>query len=733
MKLKKIKYPFWGFLLCILSAFLFLAFATFNYKDNALFYFSSENIVSNNLFGSFGANIASLLFYLFGYAFYVQIIFGFYLSYLFFRKKSLIKHLDKIFYFQLLFLSSVLFLQVNFSRGGLLGLHLDNLLKLIFDSFLIKFVSVIFTMISILLVTNCSFVSLVGFFAKAFSFMSFVYKKAQPVLKFFYNIVCKMFSFFKVVYKWFYSLLSEKLFAKGDPEYLYEEQDFWEPYNNVQQSNSLNKQEVLNIVPIAPVNASKQKDVIEKEIVDKISYKLPNLQIFTAIKEVDEDKKIYEDLQNRAKVLEDKLAKFGVYGKVKTIEYGPVVTLFEYAPNVDTKISKIIALEDDLALALEALSIRIIAPIPGKPYVGFEVANKTPRTVHFSNIVHSKEFKKFNGELPLILGQDSIGRNIVVDLFKMPHLLVAGSTGSGKSVALNAMLASLLCKHSPDQLKLILIDPKRLEFAGYQDIAHLLFPIVTQPKKAVDVLKWLVSTMEQRYEFMAKKGVKNINDYHLMYDPEKTDMPFIVLVIDELADLMMTTGKDVEILIARIAQMARAAGIHMIVATQRPSVDVITGLIKVNFPSRISFRVVSKIDSRTILDSVGAEKLLGRGDMLFLNSNSSSLERVHGAYVPNKEIINLVEYIKSEREPEYIELNVLNAAVNSDDVEDDMLYEIVDFLQEVDEVSISFLQRKFRIGYNRSARIMEQLEDMGYILPADGSKMRKVVKNSEMK
>lgn len=731
MKLRKIKYPFVGFLLSTLSIFLFLSLITFNYKDNSLFYFSSGNNLSTNFFGSFGAYIASMLFYLFSYSFYIEVIFGFYMSYLCFKKEKFIKNLDNVFYFQMLFLSSSLFLQVNFAQGGLLGFYLNNLLKSIFDSFLIKFVAIIFVMISMLLVTNCSLVSVAKFFVKFLNLLSFAYAKFKPVLKYAYNFACKVTSILKFLYKWFAVLLSEKFFSNGDPEYLYEQQDFWQPYQQEEQPNLVNKKEVLN--SDVDINVKNESVVIKKEMIDKISYKLPNLEIFTAIKEVDEDKRIYEDLQKRAKILEDKLEKFGVYGKVKTIEYGPVVTLFEYSPNVDTKISKIIALEDDLALALEALSIRIIAPIPGKPYVGFEVANKAPRTVHFSNIVHSKEFNKFSGELPLILGQDSIGRNVVVDLFKMPHLLVAGSTGSGKSVALNAMLASLLCKHSPDQLKLVLIDPKRLEFAGYQDIAHLLFPIVTLPKKAVDVLKWLVNTMEQRYEFMAKKGVKNINDYHLMYDPEKTDMPFIVLVIDELADLMMTTGKDVEILIARIAQMARAAGIHMIVATQRPSVDVITGLIKVNFPSRISFRVVSKIDSRTILDSVGSEKLLGRGDMLFLNSNSSSLERVHGAYIPNKEINNLVEYIKSERAPNYIELNILNAAVNSDDIDDEMFYEIVDFLKEIDEVSISFLQRKFRIGYNRSARIMEQLEDLGYILPADGSKMRKVIKDAEMK
>jgi S-DNA-T family DNA segregation ATPase FtsK/SpoIIIE len=310
----------------------------------------------------------------------------------------------------------------------------------------------------------------------------------------------------------------------------------------------------------------------------------------------------------------------------------------------------------------------------------------------------------------------------------MPHLLVAGSTGSGKSVALNTMLISLLCNQSPDQLRLILIDPKRLEFAPYADIAHLLFPIVTDPKLAAPVLRWVVKEMEGRYQKMAERGARNIFDYRKLLKPNDEPMPTIIVIIDELADLMMTAGREIEDLIARIAQMARAAGIHMIVATQRPSVDVITGLIKVNFPSRISFRVTSKIDSRTILDASGADKLLGRGDMLFLDSSQTGLQRVHGAFVSDAEIAQVVAHIKKERAVQYLDINTVCPKEDAGDEQDDMFNQVCDFLYEIDEVSISLLQRRFRIGYNRSARIIEMLEARGMIAPSYGGKTRKVLK-----
>lgn len=440
-------------------------------------------------------------------------------------------------------------------------------------------------------------------------------------------------------------------------------------------------------------------------------------------------------LDEQAAILEEKLAQFGIKGRVVKVHPGPVITMFEYKPESHIKLSKILALEDDLAMALQAVNIRILAPIPGKAVVGFEVANKVRKPVLLANIFHSAAWTKFEGNLPLILGENTHGEYIVVDLATMPHLLIAGSTGSGKSVAVNCMLVSLLCARSPEQVKFIIIDPKQIEFSGYEDIAHLLFPIITDCKKAVPVLKWLVSAMEERYEMMAEYGVKNIFEYQKLAKErgDLEDMPFIVLIIDELADLMMTTGKDVEDLIARIAQMSRAAGIHMVVATQRPSVDVITGLIKVNFPNRISFKVTSKIDSRTILDEMGAERLLGKGDMLFLDAKDPDVKRIHGAYVSNKEIQFLVNHIKDQQKVSY--LNVVDLLVDEQahdmllDTDKELYQEIVSVVKSCDLISISMIQRRFRIGYNRSARIIDALQADGIILPSDGGKMRRVVKN----
>lgn len=429
--------------------------------------------------------------------------------------------------------------------------------------------------------------------------------------------------------------------------------------------------------------------------------------------------------RERARNLESKLALFGITGKVLSITAGPVVTLFEYEPARDVKVSKILTLEDDLSLALEAHSLRIIAPIPGRSVVGFEVSNSNRQIVYFSDIIAGQAFKKHKGVMPLIIGSDTIGNDVVVDLVEMPHLLVAGSTGSGKSVALNSMLTSMLCKAHPDEVQFILIDPKRLEFAAFADIAHLLFPIVTEVARVPLVLRWAVKTMEERYQLLATAGVRHVSEYHKKYGIAA--MPYMVIVIDELADLMMTSGRDVEELIARLAQMARAAGIHLIIATQRPSVDVITGLIKVNFPSRIACKVISKVDSRTILDCSGAEKLLGKGDMLFLNQKGI-LARVHGAYVKDSEITSVVEYIKKQRPVVYQELNL---AAEGDDVtydEDPLYSDVVDFVTTLPQVSISLLQRRFRIGYNRSARLIDTLEARGVLMPADGGKFRKVLR-----
>lgn len=470
-------------------------------------------------------------------------------------------------------------------------------------------------------------------------------------------------------------------------------------------------------------------------------FKLPDATLFTAPREKKAPAGLAQEVAARAQSLEEKLLHFGVKGKVTAVKTGPLITLFEYKPEIDSKISKITALEDDLAMALTATSIRILAPIPGKDVVGFEIANAVRQDVYFAEVLASQEYREAKAILPLIFGVDVVGKSVVQDLVRMPHLLVGGATGSGKSVGLNAMIAGLLNAMTPDHMKLILVDPKRLEFTPYADVPHLVFPIVTEPARASSVLKWVCQDMESRYETMAKAGVRNIQEYHRLFEDGNTAvdrdgnrlprMPFLVVVIDELADLMMVAGKEVETAIVRIAQMARASGIHMIVATQRPSVDVVTGLIKVNFPSRIAFRVSSKVDSRTILDLQGAEKLLGRGDLLYLNASSPDVSRIHGAYVSDKEIHNLADWWREQQEPMYLDLNEVLKATGDQKIEDyqDELYkDVLEFVKTNDEVSISMIQRYFRIGFNRSARLIEKLELDGIIAPAQGAKPRKVLR-----
>jgi DNA segregation ATPase FtsK/SpoIIIE-like protein len=414
------------------------------------------------------------------------------------------------------------------------------------------------------------------------------------------------------------------------------------------------------------------------------------------------------DLDKKGRLLEEKLAYFGIQGKVVSAVAGPVVTVFEYKPAHDVKVSRVLACEDDIALALKALSVRCRAPIPGKSVIGFEVAYPQRKQVFLANIVDHGVKKEL--ALPLALGVDIVGQPLVVDLRSVPHLLVAGATGSGKSVALSSMIVSLLLSRTPHELKFILIDPKRLEFSLYAEIPHLIFPHITEPGEAVSALAWLVDEMERRYEKLAVAGARSLEEYRA----RTNDMlPYIVVCIDELADLMMTAPRDVECSLTRLAQMARAAGIHLIVATQRPSVDVITGIIKANFPTRIAFRVVSKIDSRTILDASGAEKLVGKGDFLMLDS-AGMLTRAHGAYVGTDEIEAVVRAAKQWM-PNYIEWPRKPTHEGGDSV---LRGQVEKIILECDELSISLIQR----------RIMEELEIQGRVLTQPGSKMKRVVR-----
>jgi len=431
--------------------------------------------------------------------------------------------------------------------------------------------------------------------------------------------------------------------------------------------------------------------------------------------------------------LEEKLNDFGVYGKVSGISPGPVITTYEYEPAPGVKINKVVALADDLALGLKAESVRIVGSIPGKAALGIEIPNRQRQVVYIRDILAGEEFQKSVNKLTIGLGMDVVGQPVTANLAKMPHLLIAGATGAGKSVAVNTIICSFLMKATPEEVRMLMVDPKRIELSCYEGIPHLLHPVVVDPKMASRALQWAVREMERRYQLMEEQRVKSIATYNEQVD-EEGRLPLIVIIIDELADLMMVSSKEVEDSVARLAQMARAAGMHLILATQRPSVDVLTGLIKANFPTRMSFKVSSKIDSRTILDSSGAEHLLGAGDMLFLPPGSSRLQRIHGAYITEAEIGRIVNFIKEQRPVVYDEsvVKVVETPPESEDGEaeddfDEKYDEAVAFVCETGQASISMVQRRLRVGYNRAARMIETMEKEGIVGPADGSKAREVL------
>ena len=444
-----------------------------------------------------------------------------------------------------------------------------------------------------------------------------------------------------------------------------------------------------------------------------------------------------EEVAQNAMMLEHVLSDFGITAKVVNATQGPTVTRYEIEPAPGVKVSRIVNLTDDIALNLAAQHIRMEAPIPGKSAIGIEVPNKTTEAVHLRDVLDCSDFKDARGGIPVGLGKDIAGKPVITDLAKMPHLLVAGTTGSGKSVCVNTLISSILFSRKPEEVKLLLIDPKMVELSIYNGIPHLMAPVVTDMKKAAAVLRWAVREMEARYKAFATSGKRDIKSYNEAHP--KAAMPLIVLIIDELADLMMTAPDDIEESISRLAQMARAAGIHMVLATQRPSVNVITGSIKANVPSRISFAVGSQIDSRTILDMAGAEKLLGKGDMLFAPIGANKPIRVQGAFISDDEVEKLVEFVKAQREPEYdntvtqdVEKEAEKESSDANDVyRDELLERAVNLVMESGQASVSMLQRRFRIGYTRAARLVDTMEDLKIVGPSMGSKAREILMSPE--
>ena len=744
-------------IMIICFAVTMMSMLSFRANDLSILYYATQGTCENSL-GYFGSSLAAILVYLFGsMAYFVPFLFAY--GFLFTTQlQNFHEQLDRFIGALLAFVTmSILcaYYKIGLSSfcgyGGLIGVYgLKSLKSFDATTQVIILYAILFA--ASILVLRFAHLRFAGWILSLLKkFMHYCIQidnmpaKIVRGFAWFISMICvSIWNFLR----WNYRLLQGAMIKESSLSTVQFEREgepidfeidqilktLREHGSSIQPSN--NADDIMHKEPIVVGDQSKLFEKHEQEKVEiKKQYFLPDIEKMLA---KGPHQKITQSAEKefveQAAILEEKLQLFGIKGKVVRIHPGPVITLFEYKPDNTVKLSKILGLEDDLAMALQALSIRIIAPIPGKDVVGFEVSNKIRTPVLLSNIFYSTAWTKFKGSLPLILGEDTSGNHVVVDLASMPHLLIAGSTGSGKSVALNCMLVSLLCAKKPEELKLIIIDPKQIEFTAYEKIPHLLFPVVNDPKKALPILKWLVMIMEERYDLMAKVGAKNIFEYHRLEvtRSELEHMPFIVLMIDELADLMMTTGKDIETMIARLAQMSRAAGIHMIVATQRPSVDVITGLIKVNFPNRISFKVTSKVDSRTILDEVGAERLLGKGDMLFIDAKDPHMRRIHGAYVSDNEIEYLVSHVEEQQAPKFLDISDFFMQEQSDDAlyetDQELYQQVVDMLKECDEVSISMIQRRFRIGFNRSARIIETLESRGLIMPSDGGKMRRVIK-----
>lgn len=742
-----------GMLLGAAGLFLLIALASFNVEDLSFNSYSSETKVHN--YGGFiGAQLADLLLQIFGLAGYLVPLALLYLSYRMLRFKEIRWKAHKFgaFLGLLVAVSALFAFNIEFTdllgqrvpTGGAVGYKSVELLK--------SYLGVSGALLLLLPMLAASIMIL-----SRFSFILYA--------------------------DWWINILGDKWMRYREKKALNRELLDKEP------KPAGTAPVVIKPLPVTMPVPEKKKEKEKKRESEKSapvqeafefikadgSYRTPPLSLLDAPPNAERrvDK---EALTMNARLLEKKLKDFGVDGEVVEICPGPVVTMYEFAPGPGIKVSRIAGLADDLSMALQALSIRIVAPIPGKGVVGIELPNRDREMVFLKEILASEEFHTGKMKLPMALGKDIAGAPLVTDLARMPHLLVAGATGSGKSVSINTMILSLLYTATPRDVRVIMVDPKMLELSIYEGIPHLLLPVVTNPKKACLAMRWAVEEMGRRYRLMADKAVRNIDSYNKQLEREEKELaenkarstvvvdevedpteeeaaaieeflgkeeelehghlPYIVVIVDELADLMMVAGREIEESIARLAQMARAAGIHLILATQRPSVDVITGLIKANFPARISFQVSSKTDSRTILDCNGSEALLGMGDMLFLPPGTAKLMRSHGAFVSDAEVQRVVEFLKKQGKPVYdkriLEMKESDAkGGGADDEEEDPQYDAaVALVAEARQASISMVQRRLRIGYNRAARIIEKMEQEGIVGPSDGtSKPREVFIN----
>jgi S-DNA-T family DNA segregation ATPase FtsK/SpoIIIE len=697
----------YGIFLFFLVIFTLLSLVSYDAADPSLFIAKGTGEIQN-LFGYVGAHLSGLLIGLFGLgAFWFPFLLLF-LSFHFFRNQKLKIFLLTLSGGFLLIITTGSLIALNgpvytllgtkFSSGGVIGIPLKSLL--------VRYSNVSGTIIILAVVWIISFklmtgISLIRCIKSLWNTVAFVIER-------FGTLILKWRERRKKAKKRSQAK-QKKAFAKKNRKI-----EIKAPAPKPMKEKPTPKQDVFEFM-----RADTGFQIPSTNLLDE-----PNAKSTAADR---------ENLRMQSKLLEKKLDDFGVSGEVVAVTPGPVVTIFEYEPAPGVKINKIVNLTDDLALALRATSIRIVAPIPGKAVIGVEIPNLAREMVKFKELIVSSAFEKAKSKLTLCLGKDIVGNPVTAALDKMPHLLIAGATGSGKSVALNAMICSFLYKSTPEDVRMIIVDPKRIELSIYGGIPHLITPVVTDAKKATSALFWAVREMERRYELLSDKQARNINQYNSKTekDDDNEHLPYIVIIIDELADLMMVASRDVEVALTRLAQMARAAGIHLILATQRPSVDVLTGIIKANFPTRLSFQVSSKTDSRTIIDANGAENLLGNGDMLFLPPGTSKLQRIHGAFISEAELARITGFLKEQKKPEYdtsVTKTPVDVKTDGDSEAFDEKYdEAVALVTRTGQASISMVQRHLRIGYNRAARIVEAMEKQGIVGPSDGVKPREVL------
>jgi S-DNA-T family DNA segregation ATPase FtsK/SpoIIIE len=731
----------WGVVLCLTALLITLSLISYSASDRSL-NTPSGAVDTHNWGGFIGALLADLLLQSLGITAYLVPIFLCVVAIRMFRANYQGIQLTKAVAYAVLLLSVGVILSVMIDTesardaGGIIGGFLNESVLVPLFGRLSAILIACFTMLlSVMVLTQHSLLDLIGHTKKSFvdlrkSFVPAIHNRLKE--------------------------LKDKNDKRKGENTKKEKKDYVPPpivlKDEIKDESAIKKPQKK---PALPPEQFKLPEIGE-------GYKLPPSELLDP-SEGEQFKIDKETLHANSLILQKKLEDFGVEGEVVAVRPGPVITMYEFKPAPGVKVRRIVMLADDLAMALRAVSVRILAPIPGESVVGIEIPNPRRETVYLREVIESDSYRSTESKITLALGKDIGGTPFATDLARMPHLLVAGATGTGKSVSINAMILSILFKSSPQDVKFIMVDPKMLELTVYEDIPHLLVPVVTDPKKAAAALFWAMDEMDRRYRLMRDKGARNIDNYNRtlereagskksvidLMEPETAEgsaiggnlspdaplmhekLPRIVIIIDELADLMMTVGRDIEEYITRLAQKARAAGIHLILATQRPSVDVITGLIKANFPARISFQVTSRVDSRTILDSMGGEKLLGNGDLLFLPPGTARIIRVHGAFVSDPEVRRVMKFIKQQGRPNY-RPEVLEAkreteaAAAADEEYDEMYDQAVAIVTETQQASISMIQRRLRVGYNRAARMIEQMERDGVVGPPDGARPREV-------